>query len=127
MHDAATAAQELRRAVQELGMFGAIINDYQEVFEADGTEGKRYYDGTEYDPFWAAVEELDVPVYLHPRYPVTSELEPGAKYGSSRRHLLGAAVQFHLDLSFHVYSLCSSGVFDRFPKVQVVIGHLGEG
>jgi len=40
--------------------------------------------------------------------------------------LLGAAVSFHLDLSFHIYAMCASGIFDKFPRVQIVVGHLGE-
>jgi 2,3-dihydroxybenzoate decarboxylase len=128
MHDAAVAVGELRRAVRELGMFGAIINDFQEVYDGGGQEVKKvWYDGPEYHPFWAAVEELDVPVYLHPRYPVQADLQPGEKYGPGKRHLLGAAVSFHLDLSYHVYALMSSGIFDRYPGAQIVIGHLGEG
>lgn len=124
MHDAAEAAAELKRAVKELGMFGALINDFQSAGH-DSNE-KKFYDAPEYLPFWKAVEELDVPVYLHPRYPSDAELQPDGKYGP-RKHMLGAAVQFHLDLSFHIYALCSSGVFDQFPRVQVVIGHMGEG
>ncbi len=128
MHSATDAAAELTRAVRELGAYGAIINDFQSVATVDGgEEGRRYYDEPEYDVFWAAVQELDVPVYLHPRYATGHDLEEtGGKY-SSRKHLLGAGVQFHLDLSFHIYAICSGGVFDRFPKVQIVAGHLGEG
>lgn len=130
MHSAADAAAEARRAVRELGMFGVIVNDYQVVGARGGGEGdgagKKYYDGEEFRPFWSAVEELGVPVYMHPRYPPPADLRPGTRYGD-RRQILGAAVQFHLDLSMHVYALCSSGVFDEFPGVQLVIGHLGEG
>jgi 2,3-dihydroxybenzoate decarboxylase len=124
MHDAAEAAVELKRAVKELGMFGALINDFQSAGPDSGV--KKYYDTPEYLPFWKAVEELDVPVYLHPRYPIDTELQPDGKFGP-RKQILGAAVQFHLDLSFHIYALCSSGIFDQFPRVQVVIGHMGEG
>lgn len=129
MHDAEVAASELRRAVKQLGMFGAIINDFQDVYEDAGREtvGKAFYDDPKYHPFWAAVQELNVPVYLHPRYPAASDVGTSARYGPSKRQLIGAAVQFHLDLSYHVYALCSSGIFDLYPKVQVVIGHLGEG
>ncbi|KAK0629406.1 hypothetical protein B0T17DRAFT_634135 [Bombardia bombarda] len=106
MHDAAEAAAEATRAVKELG--------------------KKYFDAEEYLPFWQVMEELGVPVYLHPRYPPAKDLEKGTRYGD-RKQILGAAVQFHLDLSMHIYALCSSGVFDKFPKLQVVCGHLGEG
>ncbi|KAF5008138.1 hypothetical protein FDECE_5574 [Fusarium decemcellulare] len=124
MHDADEAAAELKRAVQELGMFGALINDFQST--GPGGAEKKYYDTPEYLPFWKTVQELDVPVYLHPRYPAEPDLQLDGKYGP-RKQILGAAVQFHLDLSFHIYALCSSGVFDQFPGVQVVIGHMGEG
>lgn len=124
MHNSEEAATELRRAVKELGLLGAILNDYQTI-DVDGKETKHYYDTEAYHPFWKAVEELDVPVYLHPRYRTGTELDSGCKY-SDRKHLLGAAMQFHLDLSFHIYALCSSGVFDLFPKVQIIAGHLGE-
>jgi 2,3-dihydroxybenzoate decarboxylase len=123
MHDPVQAAQELKRCVKELGMFGGLVNDFQSTGEDGG--GKEYFDTKKYDPFWAMVQELDVPIYFHPRYAIKQDLEPGTKYGD-RKHLLGAAVQFHLDLSFHLYAVCSSGVFDRFPKVQIVAGHLGE-
>lgn len=127
MHNAKDAVGEMRRAVRELGMKGVMVNDWQTVGggKAD-REGRRYYDEEEYREFWGAVEELGVPVYLHPRYPGAEDLVEGTKYGG-RRHLLGAAVQFHLDLSMHLYAICSSGVFDEFPKVQVLVGHLGEG
>lgn len=123
MHDPVQAAGELTRAVKELGMFGGLVNDYQST-GADG-EGRVYYDTPDYDPFWKTVEELDVPIYLHPRHPPPADMGPATAYGG-RRHLLGAGVQFHLDLSWHVYAICSSGIFDRFPGVQIVVGHLGE-
>lgn len=127
MHSAADAVAEARRAVRELGMFGVMLNDYQVVRQGQGNaEGKRYYDEDEYREFWRAIEELGVPVYMHPRYPPAKDLQPGTRYGD-RKQILGAAVQFHLDLSMHLYALCSSGVFDEFPGVQLVAGHLGEG
>ena len=123
MHNAQDAADELRRAVKELGMFGGLVNDYQS--KGANAEEKVYFDTPEYDSFWETVQELDVPIYFHPRYAIPQDLEPGTKYGS-RKHMLGAGVQFHLDLSWHLYAVTSSGILDRFPKVQIVAGHLGE-
>jgi len=123
MHDPSQAARELKRCVKELGMFGGLVNDFQSTGKDGG--GKVYFDTRKYDPFWAMVQELGVPIYFHPRYAIKQDLEPGTKFGD-RKHLLGAGVQFHLDLSFHLYAVCSSGVFDRFPKAQIVVGHLGE-
>ncbi|KAJ9148675.1 Amidohydrolase-like protein 2 [Pleurostoma richardsiae] len=124
MHDAHQAASELRRAVKELGMLGALVNDWQSVKDESGEEERKYYDTPEYDPFWAAVEELDVPVYFHPRYPPPETLE---EPWASRKHLLGASVGFSLDLSVHLYAISSSGTLDRFPNVKIIVGHLGEG
>ncbi|KAK5657888.1 hypothetical protein OQA88_2437 [Cercophora sp. LCS_1] len=126
MHNAEDAVAEARRAVKELGMYGVMLNDYQSVNEGGDDEGKKYYDAAEFVPFWAAIQDLDVPVYMHPRYPGPKDLQPGTRYGE-RKQILGAAVQFHLDLSMHIYAICSSGVFDKFPGVQLVAGHLGEG
>jgi 2,3-dihydroxybenzoate decarboxylase len=126
MHNAKDAIAEATRAVKELGMFGIMLNDYQVVAEGGNNEGKKYYDTPEFRLFWKSIQELDVPVYFNPRYPPARELVSGTKYGD-RKHLLGAAVQFHLDLSMHLYALISSGVFDEFPNLQVVVGHLGEG
>lgn len=123
MHNAQTAAEELTRAVKELGMFGGLLNDFQSK-GVDGEE-KVYFDTAEYDAFWKTVQDLDVPIYFHPRYAIQQDLQPGTKYGD-RKHLLGAGVQFHLDLSWHLYAICSSGFFDKYPSVQIVAGHLGE-
>ncbi|KAF4960817.1 hypothetical protein FGADI_650 [Fusarium gaditjirri] len=115
MHDPEEAAQELERAVKKLGFFGGLVNDYQSV---EGGSGREYFDTAKYDSFWKKVQELDVPIYLHPRYVSIKDLQPGSPYGD-RPHLQGAAVQFHLDLSYHIYALCSSGA-------KIVAGHLGE-
>ncbi len=106
MHDPQQAAGELTRAVKELGMFGGLVNDFQSTGE-DGS-GKEYYDTEKYLPFWKVVEEVDVPIYFHPRWPPPREFAPNQPYGA-RKHLLGAAVSFHLDLSFHIYAMCASG------------------
>ncbi|EKG16224.1 Amidohydrolase 2 [Macrophomina phaseolina MS6] len=70
MHDPAQAADELRRSVSQLGMFGGLVNDWQST-GADGT-GRKYYDAAEYDVFWKTVQELDVPIYFHPRVQVVA-------------------------------------------------------
>lgn len=65
MHDPEVAAKEARRAVKELGHLGIILNDFQTTGE--DKEGIIFYDQPQWDPFWAVIEELDVPVYIHPR------------------------------------------------------------
>jgi 2,3-dihydroxybenzoate decarboxylase len=123
MHHPGQAAQELRRAVRDLGMFGGLVNDFQSTGENGG--GKEFFDTPKYDPFWEVVQELDVPIYFHPRYRIKQDLGSDQPYGT-RKHMLGAGVQFHLDLSFHLYAMCSSGTLDRYPSVKIVAGHLGE-
>lgn len=76
MHNAADASDELRRCVNELGMVGAMLNDYQSInsdaptahLAENGVHGeptkRLYYDDPMYDPFWATCVELGVPVYM---------------------------------------------------------------
>lgn len=123
MHDPLEAAKELKRAVKELGMFGGLVNDFQST-GADAA-GKEYFDTAKYHSFWEVVQELDVPIYFHPRYKIKQETTLDQPYGT-RKHMLGAGIQFALDLSFHLYAMCSSGTLDKYPKVKLVAGHLGE-
>ncbi|KAH8798544.1 amidohydrolase-like protein 2 [Xylogone sp. PMI_703] len=121
MHRPQQAAQELTRAVKDLGLLGAMINDFQSAGEDGNT--KIYYDTPDFDPFWRVVQDLGVPVYLHPRPPPPSDM---ADRYRTRPLLIGPDGQFSQQLSFHIQALCISGVFDKFPGVQLIIGHLGE-
>ncbi|KAF7312922.1 Amidohydrolase family protein [Mycena kentingensis (nom. inval.)] len=121
MHDPKQAAEELTRAVVELGCVGVMLNDFQ----SSGSDGDTmlFYDSPSYDVFWAAVEQLDVPVYLHPRLPSPSIY---AQLYADRRWLAASAWGFANQLSIHILGIATSGVFDRFPGVQLVFGHMGE-
>ncbi|KAJ7200697.1 hypothetical protein C8J57DRAFT_1413207 [Mycena rebaudengoi] len=121
MHNATTAALELKRAVRELGFLGAMLNDYQQ--SGSDNEDLLYYDQPEYDVFWEMVTELDVPIYFHPRSNIQrlKDLE----YQHSV-WLLGPGQEFAATLSTHILGLCANGVFDRFPKLNIIVGHLGE-
>jgi 2,3-dihydroxybenzoate decarboxylase len=81
-----------------------------------------HYDSEKYDVFWKTVQELDIPVYMHPRLASPSI----QKQLWADRPGWGPQV-FSTGVSIHTLGLCGNGVFDRFPKVQFVIGHLGEG
>jgi len=107
------AAGELERAVTRLGMKGAIINSH--------TQGE-YLDDERFWPIFEAAEALDVPVYIHPQTPPKSMIEPFLARG-----LDGAIYGFGVETGLHMLRLIISGVFDRFPKLRVVVGHLGEG
>jgi gamma-resorcylate decarboxylase len=69
MQDPQAAARELTRCVKNLGFCGALVNGFSQIGEADSAV---FYDLPQYRPFWATVQELDVPFYLHPRLPLAS-------------------------------------------------------
>ena len=118
--DGAAAAAELRRAVGELGAVGALLNGYTNVSDANTA---RYLDDAAYEPLWTAVEELGVPVYLHPREPLPAQQAIYSGYES----LVGSAWGFAHETATHAVRLMLSGLFDRHPGVQVILGHLAEG
>ena len=121
MHDPAQAGAELRRVVTQLGFHGALLNDVQHA----GPDGETYlfYDDPAYDAFWAVAQELDVPIYLHPAAPVGNRYETFYK---ARKYLVGPPLSFANSVSLHLLGLVTNGVFDRFPKLKVIVGHLGE-
>lgn len=123
MHNPAQAAQELRRAVTGYGFHGAMVNNWQCAYKDNGKETLLLYDGPEYDVFWSALEELDVPLYIHPSKP------EGAIYDllyKDRPYLQGPPSSFAIDVSTHVLGLITNGVFDRHPQAQIIIGHMAE-
>jgi 2,3-dihydroxybenzoate decarboxylase len=106
------AAKELERGVRKLGFKGAILNSH--------TLGE-YLDDPKFWDIFAAAEALDVPIYLHPNSPSKGLIEPLLARG-----LDGAIYGFGVDTGMHLLAIITSGVFDRFPKLQIVVGHLGE-
>jgi len=107
------AAQELERAVQTLGMKGFLINSH--------TMGE-YLDDSKFWPIFEAAEALDTPLYLHPREPSPGMVAPFLDYG-----LYFAGFGFAVETSLHAMRLIMCGVFDQFPKLRIVLGHMGEG
>ena len=118
MHDPAQAAKELKRAVTELGFLGAILNDFQTVSQSGKDDTFKMYDQLEYDVFWKQVQDLDCPVYIHPRMPDPT-IEKLLYEG--RKGVIGSPWSFATGVSLHTLGLCCNGVFDRFPKVQVYL------
>jgi len=110
--DPAASSRELERAVRELGLRGAILNGH--------TLGE-YLDDPKFWDLFAAAEALDVPVYLHPNSPSAGLIQPLLARG-----LDGAIYGFGVDTGMHLLALITSGVFDRFPRLQIMVGHLGE-
>jgi gamma-resorcylate decarboxylase len=119
MQDPARATRELERCVKELGFRGALVNGFSQVGDADTAV---YYDLPQYRPFWAAVERLDVPFYLHPRNPLPRD----AKIYEGHSWLLGPVWAFGQETAVHALRLMGSGLFDAHPRLSIVIGHLGE-
>src|SRR3954470_19892720 len=115
MQDPAAAASQAERAVRELGFKGVLVNGY--------SNGCPYYDDECYWGFWEALEALGVPFYLHPRNPLESQRE----IYRGRPELLGPTWAFGVETATHALRLIVSGLFDRFPKLSVILGHLGEG
>jgi 5-carboxyvanillate decarboxylase len=111
--DPAAAAKELERGVRKLGLKGAIINSH--------TRGE-YLDDEKFWPIFEAAEALNVPIYLHPNTPSPAMIRPFMERG-----LDGAVFGFAVETGLHMLRIVVSGVFDRFPKLQIVTGHLGEG
>ncbi|WP_298106765.1 amidohydrolase family protein [Bradyrhizobium sp.] len=114
------ATRELVRCVKELGFCGALVNGFSQI--ADSPSGI-YYDIKAYWPFWAEVERLDVPFYLHPRNPLPKD----AAIYEGHRWLLGPSWAFGQETAVHALRLMGSGLFDAHPRLNIVIGHMGEG
>ena len=117
LHDADAAARELDRCVGRLGFKGAMINGYSNIPDTDSAE---YLDAPRLLPFWEAAAALDVPIYLHPR----PSLDRRAYRGHSE--LVGAMWGFAPETATHALRLIYSGLFDRLPRLTVMLGHLGE-
>lgn len=110
--DPKAAAAEIERAVKELGLRAVIINSH--------TQGE-YLSDTKFWPIFEAAEALGVPVYLHPNTPPKSMIGPFLEAG-----LDGAIYGFGVETGLHAMRIITAGVFDRFPKLQMVLGHMGE-
>ena len=114
------AAQELERQVHEQRFVGAVIN---------GHNRGRYLDDKFFWPILECAEKLGAPIYLHPTPPPKPVIE--ASYSGFAplvtQMLAGPGWGWHIETAVHIIRLILGGVFDRFPKLQVVIGHMGEG
>lgn len=109
------AADELERAVVDLGFKGAMIH---------GHTGGEFLDDKKYWPIFARAERLGVPIYLHPTYPHPAVVNA---YFNGYEDLARAGWGFQLDTSTHFLRLVFSGLFDAHPNLKIILGHLGEG
>ena len=113
------AAKEFERCVRQLGFKGANINGH--------TRG-RYLDDAFFAPILACAEALAAPIYLHPTVPHKPVAD--ALYGGFSPAVTGVLASsgwgWHIETAIHLLRMILGGVFDRHPKLQVVIGHMGE-
>jgi 2,3-dihydroxybenzoate decarboxylase len=110
--DPAHAAAEIERGASKLGFHGVIINSH--------TNGE-YLDDPKFWDIFEAAQALEVPIYLHPNTPPRGMIQPMLDAG-----LDGAIWGFAVETGTHLLRLITSGVFDRFPRLKLVVGHLGE-
>jgi len=114
------AAQELERRVRKQKFAGAVIN---------GHHRGRYLNDKFFWPILECAETLGAPIYLHPTPPPEAVI--AASYGgfspSVTQMLAGPGWGWHIETAVHIIRIILGGVFDRYPKLQIVIGHLGEG
>lgn len=117
LQDPKAAADELERAVKTLGAKGALVNGI------GGENEARYLDEAPVWEFWERVAALNVPVvYLHPRMPLPGQQRIYAGYPA----LVGSPWGFGIETSTHAVRLILSGLFDKYPNLTVILGHLGE-
>jgi predicted TIM-barrel fold metal-dependent hydrolase len=113
------AALEFERCVRQLGFKGALVN---------GTSDGLFLDHPRFMPLFETAQALDVPIYLHPAPP--PEAVKKAYYGGLPANLAfilsTAAWGWHVETGMHCLRLILSGLFDRLPKLKIIIGHMGE-
>ena len=111
---------ELERAVKELGFVGCLIGNR--------VNGTKFLDDPEFEDLLAACEKLDVPIYLHPGAP-PAEIT-ALCYSGFNDEMVSAYSRYgmgwHTDVGLHMLHMVMSGVFDRHPDLQMILGHWGE-
>ena len=119
LHEPDKAAVELQRCIRELKFRGVMLN---------GTSNGLFFDHPRFTPIFEAATSLDVPVYLHPAPPPTPVMD--AYYsglpGSLGSMLSTAMWGWHVETGMHCLRLILSGMFDRFPQLKIIVGHMGE-
>jgi len=108
--DVPGSVKEIERAIGTLGLNGAVLNSH---FQG------HYIDEPEYFPILEALEANDAALYIHPTAPFNAP-------HYETRGFFGALAGFPHDVWLHTMGLIFSGAFDRFPKLRLVIGHMGE-
>jgi predicted TIM-barrel fold metal-dependent hydrolase len=113
--DPEAAAQELERCVSQLGFKGAMIHGH--------TRGS-FLDERKYWTIFERAQALDVPLYLHPTLPHPEAIKA---YFEGYEELARAGWGFAVDTSCHFLRIVFAGAFDAYPRLRIILGHLGEG
>jgi predicted TIM-barrel fold metal-dependent hydrolase len=113
------AAAELHRAVEELGLMGAMVF---------GRTGRFNADHDHHEPLWAAASQLRAPIYLHPQRPQRAVADIYySGFGDQRDAILSSGlIGWHYETGMQLIRMILGGVFDRNPGLQVIVGHWGE-
>lgn len=112
--DPKAAVAEFERAIARLGFVGGFVA---------GTINGEFLDNEKFRPVLECAEAHDAPIYLHPFFPLPGLME---SYFKGREELGGPEWGFMIDASCHFMRLVTSGTFDRFPRLRIILGHLGE-
>jgi predicted TIM-barrel fold metal-dependent hydrolase len=113
--DPQDAANELERCVSKLGFVGAMIHGHQ---RGEFLEARKYW------PIFERAQALDVPIYLHPTLPHPDAVKA---YFQGYEDLARAGWGFAVDTSIHFLRIVFAGVFDAYPRLKIILGHLAEG
>jgi 2,3-dihydroxybenzoate decarboxylase len=117
--DPRAAADELERTVTKLGFKGAMVNGL--------TQGV-FHDDERFWPIYERAEALDVPIYIHPALPQPAVIEAYYKdYAQKHPGILRAAWGFTVETATQGIRFVLSGVFDTYPGLKIILGHMGEG
>ena len=111
--DPKAAAEEIDRAIGDLGLNGIIINSH--------TNGE-FLDDPKFWPILEAAVKHRAAIYLHPTFPSPAMVKPYERYG-----MHGAVWGFAAECGLHAMRMVLGGVFDHFPELQIVLGHGAEG
>lgn len=114
------AADELERTVTKYGFKGAMIHGL--------SNGQKFLDLPEFWPIFERAQALDVPIYMHPAVPHPAFIDAYLKdYLKDFPGITNAAWGFTVETATQGIRLVLSGVFDKYPKLKIILGHLGEG
>lgn len=120
MSDVTEAVAELTHCVKDFKFVGALIPNH--------LHGE-FYDDEKFWPIFERAQELDVPIYLHPTFPSDdlTVLQYTGNFSETASKQLGMyGLGWHSQVALHILRLFASGLFDRYPRLKIIVGHMGE-